>query len=102
MPAALEGVIEDMWQQGWDPHHGNVDLFVRDFGLILCKSLYSQCSGGSLQFRSQTNLDHTSIWWPAQGIEAFPFHKIYKRLFSRSGESTVFFAAGVCALLRGQ
>ena len=50
-------------------------------------------------FRSESDLNHVSLWWSEQAVEAFPFHKMYKRLTSREGESVSFFVRGLEQLL---
>ena len=48
-------------------------------------------TGGQAIFRSRTDLSHASLWWPEKRVEVFPFHKMYRRLVDRDGESLVFF-----------
>jgi hypothetical protein len=95
---ALEHSIAEMWETGWNPRVGNVSLFATDFGLILTGCIRNLL-GGKLVFRSESNLIHLSLWWPERTLEAFPFHKMHKRLTSRDGESISFFARGLEDLL---
>lgn len=96
--AELENIIDEMWQDGWDPQKGDVNLFTTDFGLILTKTIID-LYGGEFIFRSKTNLNHFSIWWVEKGIEVFPFHKMYKRLIYLSGENLSSFIQGLQEVL---
>jgi hypothetical protein len=51
--------------------------------------------GGRLIFRSPGDVVdvHNSIFWP--GVEVFPFHKVFKCLTNRDGESMAYFVRGV-------
>ncbi len=84
--ASLDNVIQQLWQTGWDPDRGDVNLFARDLGSILALAL-SRRLHGDLVFRSSTDLSHPSVWWPSAGIEAFPFHKTWKALLQGQEES---------------
>lgn len=95
----LDSIISEMWSEDWNPEPGNVNLFSTDFGLILTRTL-QRLAGGTLVFRSETDLNHTSIYWPTLGIEAFPFHKVYKRLNAKEGESLDTFVGGVIRLVQ--
>ena len=88
--AALEEVVSGMWSEGWDPETADVNLFVRDFGSLFM-SIIQAMNGGEAVFRSKTDLSHASLWWPKKRLEVFPFHKMYRRLTDREGESLVFF-----------
>ena len=95
----LEDIIAEMWSQDWNPEEGNFDLFVRDFGSIFTRSV-SRLLGGRLVFRSETDLSHLSCWWRSSEIEAFPFHKVHKRLSFQEGESLPFFFSGLQRMLK--
>jgi hypothetical protein len=95
----LENVIAQMWAEGWNTGSGDVNLLATDFGLILT-GVIGELHGGELIFRSETVLDHLSIWWVEDAIEVFPFHKAYKRLFSQYGENLNTFIRGLGSLLR--
>lgn len=86
----IERVIREMWDEGWDPEQGDVNLFTRDFGSLFMACL-SNALGGERIFRSMTDLSHASVFWRKKRLEAFPFHKVYKRLSNREGDSLVFF-----------
>ncbi|MBN1919224.1 MAG: hypothetical protein JW889_15070 [Verrucomicrobia bacterium] len=101
MAVLLDKIIDGMWREGWDPDASDINLFVRDFGLVLASSVLSLL-GGDLVFRSEEDLSHLSIWWPVFQVEAFPFHKVYKRLYVSQGESIVSFVRGVSTLLNPQ
>jgi hypothetical protein len=88
--AALEAIARDMWLQGWEPGNGNVNLFTTDLGSLLTRALVA-AFGGEVTFRSTSDLSHASVWWPQTRVEAFPFHKMYKRLTAERGESLVDF-----------
>jgi hypothetical protein len=94
IPKELDDLIERMWKTGWDPRVGNLNLFTRDFGLLLIEATLDLL-GGSLIFRSPGNniYVHNSIFWP--GVEAFPFHKAFKCLTESDGESMAYFVRGV-------
>jgi len=96
--AKLEQIIIGMWDEGWNPEQNDVNLFVTDFGLLLTKAITKEY-GGELTFRSDTDLNHLSIWWDDCGVEAFPFHKVYKRLMINEGESIKFFTDGLSRYL---
>jgi hypothetical protein len=51
--------------------------------------------GGKLIFRSPGDIVdvHNSILWP--GVEVFPFHKAFKCLTDRDGESMAYFVRGI-------
>jgi hypothetical protein len=94
----IEQIASEMWQQGWKPDTENINLFPTDFGLILTdvlKTVY----GGNLLFRVEEDLSHVSIWWAEQKVEAFPFHKAYKRMLEREGESLEFFGKALNTIL---
>lgn len=95
----LEKTITEMWQEGWNPDEGNVNLFATDFGLILAEIIQCLFAGKTL-FRSKSNLNHLSVWWNEQRVEVFPFHKAYKRLTTESGESLSSFVSGLKQLLK--
>jgi hypothetical protein len=94
----IEKIIAQMWDEGWNPSEGNVNLFCTDFGCLVTYALLESL-GGNLVFRSRTDLSHASIWWPEKSIEVFPFHATSKRLTIRDGQSLDFFAKGVASLL---
>ena len=77
-----------------DPHVGNLNLFTRDFGLLLTEATLDLL-GGRLVFRLPGDeiYVHNSIFWP--GVEAFPFHKAFKCLTESDGESMAYFVRGV-------
>lgn len=88
--AALEKLASRMWREGWDPESADVNLFVRDFGSVFMSIIQAMTTGEPV-FRSKTDLSHASLWWPKKRLEVFPFHKMYRRLTDRDGESLVFF-----------
>ena len=93
-PRIIDELVHSMWRDGWSPDGGNVNLFATDFGAVLTDAI-QRSSGGSLIFRSATDLSHLSLWWPERGIEVFPFHKMYKRLLSDDCESVEFFVSRI-------
>lgn len=95
---AVEKAIEEMWTEGWNPHDADISLFTTDFGCIITEALRRSLDG-SLVLRSDIDLLHASVWWPKAKIEAFPFHKAYKRLNSVDGESLMYFVERLKALL---
>jgi hypothetical protein len=94
IPKELDGLVERMWATGWNPHVGSLNLFTRDFGLLLTEATLDLL-GGRLVFRSPGDeiYVHNSIFWP--GVEAFPFHKAFKCLTESDGESMAYFVRGV-------
>jgi hypothetical protein len=94
IPKELDDIIERMWETGWDPRVGSLNLFTRDFGLLLIKATLDLLGGRPI-FRSPGDeiYVHNSIFWP--GVEAFPFHKAFKWLTDRDGESMAYFVRGV-------
>lgn len=99
-PGSLEAIIAQMWSEGWQPEPGDINLFATDFGCLLTGAL-RQTLGGQLVFRSPTDLSHLSMWWPKSSVEAFPFHKTYKRLQVAEGDSIAFFARSLTKLVGG-
>jgi hypothetical protein len=86
----ITDAICSMWTAGWDPDRDNLELFTRDFGAILCGSLL-EARGAVLVARDGEHGFHSSVSFPDKHIEAFPWHKVYKRLRCRDGESLVYF-----------
>jgi hypothetical protein len=87
-----------MWTEGWQPERSDINLFATDFGCVLTKAI-EQTLDGMLVFRSSSDLSHLSVWWPQAQVEAFPFHKTYKRLLSEEGESLGFFSRQLTRLV---
>jgi len=94
VPTQIDSIIKMMWDAGWDPTKGNVNLFTRDFGLVLCGSII-ELYGGERIFRTEENMNHFSIFWRKSMFEVFPFHKVLKCLLSETGESMVSFVKGI-------
>jgi hypothetical protein len=94
IPKELDGLIERMWETGWDPRVGDLGLFSATFGSLLIQ-VTQGLLGGRLIFRSPGDVVdvHNSIFWP--GVEVFPFHKVFKCLTNRDGESMAYFVRGV-------
>lgn len=95
----LDRIIEDMWETGWDPQVNDLNLFTREFGLLLFDATLDLL-GGSATFRDPGEgkvYVHTSIFWP--GVEAFPFHKAFKCMTQSDGESMAHFIRGVANVL---
>ena len=88
--AVLDSLIREMWASAWSPERGSVNLFAMDFGCIFMLAIHRECGGECLS-RSSTDLSHASVWWPASGVEAFPFHRVLRALQHDDGESLVFF-----------
>lgn len=95
----LETTISEMWREGWSPGDGELDLFVRDFGTLLV-SMLRTLAPSRIVLRSQTDLSHASLWFPQHAFEVFPFHKVYKRLTRRDGESLSYFHSALAERLR--
>ncbi len=96
----LEGVIESMWLQGWDPEKADFDLFARDFGTVLAETILADL-GGELSFRSEVDLSHASVWWAPRRVEVFPYHKIAKRLLRQDGEDLRYFWRSLSKVIWG-
>lgn len=94
----IEDSIAEMWQEGWNPDEGNVNLFATDFGFILT-AIIKQLYEGKIIFRSLSELNHLSIWWSEKQVEVFPFHKAYKRITLESGENLHSFVRGLRHIL---
>ena len=45
IPKELDGIIEKMWETGWDPRVGNLNLFTRTFGLLLFETTLELLGG---------------------------------------------------------
>src|SRR5580704_2073419 len=101
IPKELDGIIERMWETGWDPRVGDLNLFTRTFGLLLIEATLDLLGGRPI-FRSpgEDIYVHNSIFWP--GVEAFPFHKAFKCLTETDGESMAYFVRGVGHELEGK
>ena len=74
IPIELDKIMEKMWATGWDPRVGDLNLFTRDFGLILLEATLDLL-GGRPVFRS-----------PGEDIYV---HKNARRQASRAGQTTV-------------
>jgi hypothetical protein len=98
VPRVLDGIIHTMWETGWDPESGKIDLFVHDFGVLFAANIKERF-GGTQVFRSERDLTHFSLFWPRQRVEAFPFHKMAKCLLHREGEKLEGFVKGLTANL---
>jgi hypothetical protein len=94
----LEQTINDMWNEGWNPEKGDVNLFTTDFGIILTNIIMKKLNG-KIIFRSTTDLSDLSIWWKDIKMEVFPFHKLFKRLSFRDGEDLEYFFSQVSKFL---
>jgi hypothetical protein len=94
IPRELDDIVEEMWKTGWDPRVGDLNLFTRTFGLLLIEAALDLL-GGKPVFRSPDDdvYIHNSIIWP--GVEAFPFHKVFKCLTEGDGETMAYFVRGV-------
>jgi hypothetical protein len=101
VPNELDKLIAGMWESGWDPQSGNVNLFTRDLGCVLTKSILDLL-GGLPIFRSETDVSHLSVFWAGAGFEAFPFHKVLKCLYSQHGETMASFMDGIASKTRAE
>jgi hypothetical protein len=94
IPKELDDVIEEMWETGWDPRLNDLNLFTRTLGLLLSEAVLELLGGRPIFRRSGNNrYIHDSILWP--GVEAFPYHKVFKCLTKSDGETMAFFVRGV-------
>jgi hypothetical protein len=93
-PKELDDIIQELWETGWDPEVGRLDLFTRDLGVLLTETTLDLLEG-KLIFRSTDNVIHWSIFWADQGVEAFPFHKALKCFTHLYGETMTFFVIGL-------
>ena len=83
----LDEIVQGMWRDRWNPAEANLDLFVTHFGSLLASALLS-LSGSEAIFRDGRALDHVSVFFRLEpSMEYFPFHKAYKCLTNREGES---------------
>jgi hypothetical protein len=94
VPQDLDAIVAEMWNTGWDPEKGNVNLFAGELGLNLAEAMLALL-GGRLVFRDENNFLHCSIFWLDAKIEAFPFHKTVKCLRNRDGDSMAYFVKGL-------
>jgi hypothetical protein len=94
----LDSIVREMWRTGWNPKLGSVDLFARDFGLVLVEAILNLL-GGKLTMRSGDNASHWSIFWPYAKIEAFPFHKTIKCVLDDDGDTMAYFVKGLGHLI---
>ena len=46
----LDRIIQEMWETGWDPHVNDLNLFTREFGLLLFDETFD-LFGGTAIFR---------------------------------------------------
>ena len=93
-PKELDSIIKELWQTGWDPQVDNLQLFTRDFGLLLSEATLDLL-GGKLVPRSPDNIIHWSSFWVDRKVEAFPFHKALKCLTHKDGETMTYFVRGL-------
>src|SRR5260370_9707918 len=93
-PKELDDIIKELWETGWDLQVGNLQLFTRDFGLLLTEATLDLL-GGKLISRSPSNLIHWSIFCLDRQVEAFPFHKALKCLTHFDGETITYFVRGL-------
>ncbi len=82
----LDRLIRDMWDQGWDPDAGNLNVFTTHFGFLLAVALLRRPCAAPV-FRSRDVLDHLSVWQAGTKREYFPFHMALKCFCSSRGES---------------
>lgn len=99
IPNELDKIIANMWNSGWNPESGNINLFTRDFGCVLTKAILDLL-GGRLIFRSKEDVSHLSIFWANAKLEAFPFHKVLKCIHNRQGETMTNFIDGLASKLK--
>jgi hypothetical protein len=57
IPEELDAIARSMWDSGWDPQIGKIDLFIRDFGLTLAEAII-ELLGGRLVLRSVKSVSH--------------------------------------------
>jgi len=50
-PKELDDIIQELWETGWDPEVGRLDLFTRDLGVLLTETTLDLLEG-KLIFRS--------------------------------------------------
>jgi len=89
-PAILDSIIDTMWNTGWSPSETAIDLFARDFGVLLIAFL-NTALGGEIVSRGENSVLHLSVWWEEAGFEAFPVHFVTKRLSNPESDSIEFF-----------
>jgi hypothetical protein len=94
IPIELDSIVQGMWNTGWDPNTGNLNLFSCDLGLVLTGAIV-ELLGGQLIFRSENDMSHCSIFWESFEFEAFPFLKVLKRLLDRHEDSIGVFVDGL-------
>lgn len=83
---SIDRIIVDIWNTGWNPEDGNLNLFVLHFGSLLASAML-KVPGTQPVFRSTTNANHFSVLHSKSGMEYFPFHKLTKCLTESTGES---------------
>ena len=49
IPKELDDIIERMWETGWDPRVGDLNLFTHDFGLLLIVATLDLLGGRPVQ-----------------------------------------------------
>jgi hypothetical protein len=94
LPAELDSIVREMWEHGWSPDTGNVNLFATDFGLVLAAMLRERYKV-AMVFRSATDVSHVSLFWVREEIEVFPFHHVVKCLLDSQSDSIASFADGI-------
>ena len=93
---ALEDIAEQMWASGWSEDRVDGSTIPHDLGAVLTVSV-QELLGGEVLARGEANWLHTSIWWEGIGVEAFPYHKVRKRLSTGEGESLTYFVRALSA-----
>lgn len=99
LPSELDSIIREMWEHGWSPDTGNVNLFATDLGLVLAAMLHAKHKA-AIVFRSATDVSHLSLFWAREGVEVFPFHHVAKCLLDRQSDSIVTFVDGIESILK--
>lgn len=98
VPEAIESIAAGMWSTGWTEMDANTAVLPHDLGLVLTVALHVTL-GGSILTRGDDQWIHCSIWWEDRRLEAFPFHKVLKRLTEQDGESLTYFDRSLRARL---
>ncbi|HEY9721918.1 MAG TPA: hypothetical protein V6D47_07875 [Oscillatoriaceae cyanobacterium] len=87
----LEALIDELWH-GEPIEEEALEAIVANWGAYLGLTI-QQNIGGEWTFRK--DLEHASIFFPRTGMEAFPMHKVRRRLVLGPQESLVNYYEGL-------
>jgi hypothetical protein len=94
----LDRLAAQLWPEPMEEEEA-LDAIVANWGAYLGQSLLENL-GGQWTFRK--DLEHASVHFPRTGMEAYPFHKVRKRLVLGGAESLMDFYEAIVEELTQQ